>query len=497
MTARSSLPRRLRTRSDVRLRCPVHVVWEITLACNLRCVHCGSRAGRPRQNELSTAECLQLVEALAALGTREISLIGGEAYLRRDWLDIVRAIARHDILCGLQTGGRALTEEKIKDAAAAGLRSAGVSIDGPPDLHDRLRGVRGSHVQAMTALRNFSKYGLSGTVNTQLTAAVLPFLDDVMDSIVEAGARVWQLQLTVAMGNAADNAELLLQPYDIVSLMPKLASLHERGKACGLRLVPANNIGYFGPYEAQWRSITENASHYQACSAGETAMGIEADGTIKGCPSLATAVYGGGNVRDRELAEIWRESKAIRQTVGRTVSDLWGLCQTCYYAPVCKAGCTWTTHSLFGRPGNNPYCHYRALHLDRLGLRERVVKVQEAPGLPFDNGRFDLILERTDGAAVSAEVGRSIRVGPAAANKGRSKPKLNLCHHCSQFSYTSERRCPHCGASKEAVRKLYIRRENESAQLVKKMQNLLRKIERLDAGISATSAARRARPSPP
>jgi radical SAM protein with 4Fe4S-binding SPASM domain len=481
MADRPSLPVRLRARSDVRRRRPVHVVWEITLACNLRCVHCGSRAGRPRQNELSTAECLQMVDALAGLGTREITLIGGEAYLRRDWLEIVRSIAGHDILCGLQTGGRALTEEKIRDAAAAGLRSAGVSIDGPAELHDRLRGVRGSHTQAMAALRNFRKYGLSGSVNTQITSAVLPHLDEVMDSIIEAGARVWQIQLTVAMGNAADNAELLLQPYDIVALMPKLASLHERGKARGLRLVPGNNIGYFGPYEAQWRSVTERATHWQACSAGETAMGIEADGTIKGCPSLATGVYGGGSVRDRPLAEIWNESKAIRQTVGRTVTDLWGLCQTCYYAPVCKAGCTWTTHSLFGKPGNNPYCHYRALHLDRLGLRERIVKVQEAPGLPFDNGRFDLILERTDGTAVPAELERSIRLGPASANKVRSAKKLQLCHHCNEFSYTSERRCPHCGTGKKTARKVFIRRESQNARLVKKMQALLQKIEALNA----------------
>jgi MoaA/NifB/PqqE/SkfB family radical SAM enzyme len=44
---------------------PVHVVWEITLACNLKCQHCGSRAGRPRPGELTTAECLDVVEQLA------------------------------------------------------------------------------------------------------------------------------------------------------------------------------------------------------------------------------------------------------------------------------------------------------------------------------------------------------------------------------------------------------------------------------------------------
>ena len=88
-------PTRFFTDADRRDYTPVHVVWEITLACDLKCQHCGSRAGRRRPDELTTAECLDLVAQLARLGTREVTLIGGEAYLRRDWVEIVRA--RHGL----------------------------------------------------------------------------------------------------------------------------------------------------------------------------------------------------------------------------------------------------------------------------------------------------------------------------------------------------------------------------------------------------------------
>lgn len=57
------------------------------------------------------------------------------------------------------------------------------------------------------------------------------------------------------------------------------------------------------------------------------------------------------------------------------------------------AGCTWTAHSLFGRPGNNPYCQHRALDLRSQGLRERIVPVQKAPGEAFDCGLWELVLE--------------------------------------------------------------------------------------------------------
>src|ERR1700683_4338445 len=93
----SEAPPRYLSENDMRRYVPVHVVWEITLACDLKCLHCGSRAGHRRPRELTTTECLEVVDALARLGTREITLIGGEAYLRPDWTEIIKAIRRHGI----------------------------------------------------------------------------------------------------------------------------------------------------------------------------------------------------------------------------------------------------------------------------------------------------------------------------------------------------------------------------------------------------------------
>ena len=80
----------------------------------------------------------------------------------------------------------------------------------------------------------------------------------------------------------------------------------------------------------------------------------------------------------------------------RTVDDLWGFCRSCYYAENCLAGCTWTSEALFGRPGNNPLCHHRALEFDKKGLRERLVPIAPPPGKPFDQGRFEIVVEAAD-----------------------------------------------------------------------------------------------------
>lgn len=456
-------PVRLRAPEDLRGNVPVHVVWEITLACNLECQHCGSRAGKPRPDELSTDEALDVVEQLARLGTREISLIGGEAYLRRDWLELIRAIRSHGIYCAVQTGARNLHDAKLEAAAEAGLNGLGVSIDGMATLHDEIRGFEGSFDQALSALRRARRLGLNISVNTVLNARNLADLPELLETICDAGATQWQLQLAVAMGNAVDHDELLLQPHQLLDVMPLLARLYHRGQERGLLLIAGNNIGYFGPYEHLWRSFDDLYGHWTGCSAGQTVMGLEADGTVKGCPSLATVGYGGGNLRDLSLEDIWRTSEEIHFGRTRPMKSLWGFCKTCYYAAHCRGGCTWTSDSLFGRPGNNPYCHHRVLELDEKGLRERVVKREDAPNASFAIGRFDLVLEAVPGREEEArphlptmqqESGASlVQIGgrrtwgvAGPEQEGRVPDRLEICRACTRHVWSHETECPHCGS---------------------------------------------------
>jgi len=122
-------------------------------------------------------------------------------------------------------------------------------------------------------------------------------------------------------------------------------------------------------------------------------LGIEADGAIKGCPSLPTSAYTGGHIRERTLHDIVENAPELTMNLNESTDHLWGFCATCDYAKVCKGGCSWTSHVFFDRRGNNPYCHHRALTLASRGQRERVKRVKQAAGLPFDNGEFGIVLE--------------------------------------------------------------------------------------------------------
>jgi radical SAM protein with 4Fe4S-binding SPASM domain len=368
---------------------PTYLVWEITLACDLGCKHCGSRAGKARDSELSTEQCLELVRQFAETGIREITLIGGEAYLRDDWHIIAAAISDAGMRCGITTGARNLDQDRVDKAVAAGVHTIGISIDGLQETHDMLRGP-GSYEALLGAAERIAKTPIRLTTNSQINRLSMPELPALADRIVAMGSKAWQIAVTVPLGRAADRPELVLQPYDLLELFPLLVWVKRNHlDPAGVRLFPANNVGYFGPYSAELRS----GSHFGGCGAGRTTLGVEADGSLKACPSLPSADYTVGNLGASTLESLSGEDSKVKALGKRTVDDLWGFCATCYYAEECLAGCTWTSHAILGRPGNNPYCVHRQLELAKEGIREKIEKVAAAPGKPFDYGRFELVHE--------------------------------------------------------------------------------------------------------
>ncbi|QDL09589.1 nif11-class peptide radical SAM maturase 3 [Brasilonema octagenarum UFV-E1] len=376
-----------------------YAVWEITLKCNLACQHCGSRAGHTRAKELSTEEALDLVKQMAEVGITEVTIIGGEAFLRPDWLEIASAITNAGMRCGMTTGGYGITLDTARRMKEAGISVVSVSVDGLEATHDRLRGRKGSWEWAFKTMSHLKEAGIIFGCNTQINRLSAPEFPQIYERIRDAGIFAWQIQLTVPMGNAADNSDILLQPYELLDVYPMIARVAQRAQEEGVQVQPGNNIGYYGPYERLLRGGHAWA-FWQGCNAGLATLGIEADGAIKGCPSLPTSAYTGGNIRDHSLRTIIEEAEELRFNLGadtpKGTDHLWGFCKTCEFAQLCRGGCSWTAHVFFDKRGNNPYCHHRALTQAKRGVRERVFLQHKAQGNPFDNGEFALVEEAID-----------------------------------------------------------------------------------------------------
>jgi radical SAM protein with 4Fe4S-binding SPASM domain len=387
---------------------PRYVVWELTTLCDHACGHCGSRADRARPNELSLQETLEIADQLAALGTKEVTLIGGEAYLFEGLEALLLHLKKLKIRTSIQTGGLAVTLEMCRTLKAAGLRAMGFSVDGTEETHDVLRSKPGSHARVLQAIRNAREAGLAVASNTQVNRLTVPVLRETAQLLRDAGVQTWRAQLTVPMGRAADAPNIILQPWQVLDVLDTLGGLQiefaEETLAGGgtlddvFNIIGGNNIGYYSPHELILRSDPGgNARAWNGCQAGVFTMSIESDGTIKACPSLPTAPYIGGNVRDVALEDVWSTAPALNFVQHRNTEELWGFCGTCDYGEKCGAGCSFTSHCTLGRRGNNPFCYHRARTLKAEGKRERLVQVVTPIGKRYDFGRFELVEEAWPG----------------------------------------------------------------------------------------------------
>lgn len=373
---------------------PAYVVWELTLRCDHACTHCGSRASAPRERELTTPEALAVARDLAKQGAREVVLIGGEAYLHEGFLDVVRELVANDVRVALTTGGRGIDDALARAMKEAGVHRVSVSVDGLEETHDLMRNLRGSFASAMAAMSALASADISIASNININRLNHADLEALYEVLRVRGVRSWQIQLTAPLGRAADRPQMLLQPWDLLTLVPRIAALKTRAFGDGVLISPGNNLGYFGPEEGLLRSNTPGgADHFRGCLAGRFVLGVESNGDVKGCPSLQSTEYVGGNVRERSLDEIWRTAPELAFTRDRDLSELWGYCGECAYASVCQGGCSFTAHAFFGKRGNNPYCYHRARVFDKRGLRERLVPTLAAKGTPFDHGLFEIVVE--------------------------------------------------------------------------------------------------------
>jgi radical SAM protein with 4Fe4S-binding SPASM domain len=396
-------PRRL-SADEIQHPRPIYAVWELTMRCDHACAHCGSRAGAPRADEVDDDTLFRTADRLAEAGTREVTLIGGEAYLHPRFLDIVRRFVGHGVRVSLQTGGMGVTPRMADKMKAAGVASVGVSVDGSAETHDTLRDRPGSHAAALRALENARAAGMFTTANTQVNRLTAPLLRETAATLKAAGARVWRAQLTVPMGRAAERPEWILEPWRIVDVLDALGAIQveaaEEAAAQGLdprrmfSVMAGNNLGYYSPHEVILRSRPGAVEEmWRGCHAGRGVLGIESDGTIKACPSLPTAPYVGGNISRDDVVEAYASAPALRFTRDRTADELWGFCATCDYGDICRAGCSFTAHCTLGRRGNNPFCYHRARTLARRGVRERLERVEAPTGAPYDFGRFRVVEE--------------------------------------------------------------------------------------------------------
>jgi MoaA/NifB/PqqE/SkfB family radical SAM enzyme len=180
-------------------RLPIGAVYEATMRCNLHCEFCYvidflNIEGEWRQE--MTVERLR--QAFPDQPGFQVSLTGGEIFMRKDIMSVLDLFREKGYSCGyLTTNGTIINEERaeaLADLAAAGfLRHISVSVDGPGELHDRARGLKGTFERTCAGLRRLQDAArrkhapLRVSINTTVAQESLEALDAMVDVAGELG----------------------------------------------------------------------------------------------------------------------------------------------------------------------------------------------------------------------------------------------------------------------------------------------------------------------
>ncbi|MDX9723519.1 MAG: radical SAM protein [Myxococcota bacterium] len=339
-------------------------VWELTLACNLRCKHCGSTAGRARRDEMDTATCLDVAAQLSALGCELITLSGGEPTLREDWDVIGAALKRGGTQVNMVSNGmyrdRLHAQEIAQRALAVGMPNVGISVDGPQAIHDLIR-APGSFAKTIASIETFLEEGLDVAMMTAVNRLNFAALEQTWALARSLGVSQWRVQLAKPMGNLDASRELVLSPQQFVALVDQVAALKQRP---GLHVCVGDSLGYFGKHEEllRRRGRKGRGESWQGCQAGLRVIGIEANGNVKGCLSLQ-AFQGDddrfveGNLQRQSLEQIWYAPNAFAYNRQFEPDTLAGACRSCRHAERCRGGARCVSAAFDGVINEDRYCY--------------------------------------------------------------------------------------------------------------------------------------------
>jgi AdoMet-dependent heme synthase len=326
------------------------IQWHLTERCNLHCRHC-YQSGRP-EDELSLAEKRDLLEEIAEMlagweecngirFTPTFNITGGEPLISPDLFIVMAEIARLGYDQSLLTNGTLVTPETAARLAALRVAGVQVSIEGPPEVHDAIRG-KGSYAAAVAGVRHLLKSGLKVTLNATLSRLNAPYLDDMLRIAAELGVQRLGLTRLVPYGHGRDISGEMLSPDEV-------RKLYEAAFAAAL---PGLKVVTGDPVAAQLsddRARVPGSPPCGGCAAGVSGLTITADGTILPCRRLPVPI---GNVRTDSLREVWATSDVLSRLREQGLYN--GKCATCGRWSVCR-GCRGVAYASARLRGSDDY----------------------------------------------------------------------------------------------------------------------------------------------
>ncbi len=328
------------------------IVWEVTAKCNMNCMHCGSDCNCDvKGEELSTAECLQVLEDIKEVGGCNLIIFsGGEPLLREDLGVLTSRCNLFDFKTAVISNAFMVNEKTIKMIKALNLLAYGISIDAADSyMHDYIRGVPHAFEHVEKAIKLLNENNIVPTIVTTVHKLNYNQLPKIRDFLIKNNVKLWQIQYGDNIGRMPKDCQITEAQY--LEIAKFILDTNKNYSKCFKRVSGADVFGYMSPFAKQLQGF------WQGCLGGISGVGISAEGSVRGCLSMQSDKYIEDNVRNRSFKEIWLDKNSFAYNRKFDCSMLTGYCRTCIYAATCKGGCMRAASLHGGR--NSQYCLYK------------------------------------------------------------------------------------------------------------------------------------------
>ncbi len=359
------------TQSDI-ITPRLHLIaWEITRRCNLFCAHCrASATDSYYEGELSTENCFQVIDEIAAVGKPILILTGGEPLMRPDVYQIARYAGDKGLKVAMGSNGTLIDPEVAVRLREVPITRIAISLDFPfAEPQDKFRGKVGAFDAAIAGIANACKAGIEIQINSTITQLNVSYLEELVSLALEVGAVAFHPFLLVPTGRGKGLESVALSPQQYEET---LNWIYDQQIKLGDRIFfkPTDAPHYLRVMKQRQKGdgpgISGTGGHpgghpstqtiTRGCLAGTGFCFISYRGRVQGCGYLDVEA---GNVQEKSFSEIWNESALFRDL--RNLANIKGKCGSCEYKRIC-GGCRARAYEATGDYLEaEPYCVYQPI----------------------------------------------------------------------------------------------------------------------------------------
>ncbi|MCF8129182.1 MAG: mycofactocin radical SAM maturase [Deltaproteobacteria bacterium] len=304
---------------EMGLSAPVNVTWEVTYACNLSCIHCLSDAGVKRPEELTTDECIRVIDELAACRVFQFNIGGGEPFMRPDFLDLMDYAHGKGMVTCISTNGTFI-DDTVAQRLDNPLVYIQVSLEGAtPSSNDVIRG-KGSFQKVLDALGFLQKRDIEVSINTVLTRRNFNELDRMTELAARYGAK---LRVSRFRPSGRGKTSWSLLNVDNAQMLAFSDWLNGH-------LNVSTGDSFFSVSTEERRSLGLNM-----CGACKLTCCISPEGNVYPCAFLQDREFLVGRLPRDDFAELWKNSPVFDWFRGLEIKS----CESCQRFDLCHGGC--------------------------------------------------------------------------------------------------------------------------------------------------------------